>query len=341
MDSERQYVIPKPELVSQPNAVRITALAFNPDGKILVSGSLDGTIKIWDVKTGELLFTLHGHKKAVTTIAFSPDGKTMASGSRDFSIIIWDWDKKGIRRIIEDAHSNGGGVVHVAFSPDSKKIVSSGACYGEIHVWDVVTGELLLDLYNIPGYIPTVIFSPDGGKIVAGSCIEYDEGAVDCYKGVIVFLSSKTGIIIRKITAHKGLVLSVAYSTDGKTFISASDDSTIKFWNTRTGKLLKTLNFTGLTKSLTISPDAKALALVGYDKIFNNRFELRNLRTGKIISKIPVNYYSAIDYYFLDYIFSVFNPDMKTIATSGVDNVIRIWRVEDGKLIFFIPQPLK
>jgi WD40 repeat protein len=64
-------------------------VAFNPDGKILVSGGPDNLIKIWHVKTGKQLATLSGHSKAVTSVAFSPDGKILASGSGDGTIKLW------------------------------------------------------------------------------------------------------------------------------------------------------------------------------------------------------------------------------------------------------------
>jgi len=68
----------------------IYALAFSPDGTRLASGSLDHTIRIWDVATGEGRATLTGHAGRVMAVTFSPDGKSLASGSWDETIRLWE-----------------------------------------------------------------------------------------------------------------------------------------------------------------------------------------------------------------------------------------------------------
>lgn len=74
----------------------VYAVAFSPDGKTLVSGSADNTLKLWDVAERKLLATLEGHSSWVHAVAFSPDGKTLVSGSADNTIIQWDSKSKEI-----------------------------------------------------------------------------------------------------------------------------------------------------------------------------------------------------------------------------------------------------
>jgi WD40 repeat protein len=64
-------------------------VAFSPNGQILASGSDDGTIKLWDLKTGLEIATLSGHDSYVQSVAFSPDGKTLVSGGYDKTIKVW------------------------------------------------------------------------------------------------------------------------------------------------------------------------------------------------------------------------------------------------------------
>lgn len=66
-----------------------SAAGFTPDGKLIVTGSFDKTLKIWDAATGAELRTLEGHAGQVLTLAISPSGRQIASGSRDNSVKLW------------------------------------------------------------------------------------------------------------------------------------------------------------------------------------------------------------------------------------------------------------
>ena len=68
----------------------IVSVAYSPDGKRIISGSGDKTIKIWDANIGRCLNSLEGHSGVVTSVAYSPDGTKIISGSRDNTIKIWD-----------------------------------------------------------------------------------------------------------------------------------------------------------------------------------------------------------------------------------------------------------
>ena len=68
----------------------VMSVSFSPDGKRIVSGSYDNTLKVWDAQTGQETLTLKGHSEAVTSVDFSPDGKRIVSGSGDKTLKVWD-----------------------------------------------------------------------------------------------------------------------------------------------------------------------------------------------------------------------------------------------------------
>jgi WD40 repeat protein len=68
----------------------VFSVAFSPDGKSIVSGDDSGTIKLWNIMTGEVIHTFVGHSKRVNSVALSPDGTRIVSGSDDHTIKLWD-----------------------------------------------------------------------------------------------------------------------------------------------------------------------------------------------------------------------------------------------------------
>ena len=92
-------------------------MAFSPDGKQVVSGSRDKTVRLWDAATGATLQTLEGHTHYVTSVAFSPDGKQVVSGSIDQTVRLWDMATGAALQTLE-GHTDA--VTSVTFSPRGK-----------------------------------------------------------------------------------------------------------------------------------------------------------------------------------------------------------------------------
>jgi WD40 repeat protein len=108
----------------------VYSVAFSPDGLTLASGSLEKTIKLWDVATGELKATLEGHSHWMNSVAFSPDGLTLASGK------LWDVATGELKATLE-GHSHW--VNSVVFSPDGLTL-ASGSDDCTIKLWRRVIG---------------------------------------------------------------------------------------------------------------------------------------------------------------------------------------------------------
>ena len=123
----------KPFIIEKGHTSWINSIAISPDGKYIVSGSDDETIKIWDIKTAECLNTLLGHSETVSSVTISPDGKYIVSGSIDKTIKIWDIKTAECLNTLE-GHSSY--VESVTISPDGKYIVS-GSHDKTRKIWDI------------------------------------------------------------------------------------------------------------------------------------------------------------------------------------------------------------
>jgi uncharacterized protein YjiK len=230
----------------------VNSVAYSPDGQTLASGSVDSTIKLWNVKTGNLLQTLEGHSYSVNSVAYSPDGQTLASGSVDSTIKLWNVKTGNLLQTLE-GHSSW--VNSVTYSPDGQTL-ASGSEDNTIKLWNVKTGKLLQTLEGHSKSVYSVAYSPDGQTLASGS-----------EDNTIKLWNVKTGKLLQTLEGHSKSVYSVAYSPDGQTLASGSGDDTIKLWNVPTGNLLQTL--TGhyiLVWSVAYSPDGQTLASGSSDK---------------------------------------------------------------------------
>ncbi|MHC4426413.1 MAG: protein kinase domain-containing protein [Planctomycetota bacterium] len=277
----------------------VNSVALSPDGKRIISGSNDKTIKVWDAETDTELMTLRGHSNKVWSVAFSPDGKRIVSGSVDKTIKIWD-AATGIELMTLRGHGQATHVV--AFSPDGKCIVS-GSADNTIKVWDAATGTELMTLRGHNDRVISVAFSPDGKCIVSGSGDR-----------TIKIWDAATGAELMTLRGHDGWIDSIAFSPDGERIVSGSDDRTIKIWDAATGAELMALRGHGnWVGPVAFSPDGKRIISGSGDntiKVWDaaTGVELMTLRGhGDEVSSIA------------------FSPDSKRIVSGSGDETIKVW----------------
>ncbi len=250
---------------------------FSPDGTLLITG---GTEKFFlqDANTGQLVQTVdmhsfplrvpqNGQRKPVNVLqsfAFSANGAILAAGRADGTIVLWDVKTRkplGVPFILPDL------LQRVMLSSDGHILAASGAS-GTILLWNVATGAKILSLSypNFAGLPPPVAFSRDGTQLAVGGCgKENSDGS--CGQGQVLLWNVATshpkGL---SLLGHKFLVEDVAFSPDGKTLASSSQDGII-LWNintrTQIGQnlsiLADTTTYADYYGNLLFSPDGNEL----------------------------------------------------------------------------------
>lgn len=305
----------------------IFGIEFSRDGRTLITGNFNGTVKLWDVASGRPLRSLDGHTDVVYKGVLSPDEKTLASCSRDGKIKIWE---VATGRELRTLSGHTRPVKAVAFSPDGK-LLASVSNDGTLRLWDVASGlEQRSFIHTRSQEVDNSVYSLvfiQHGKIIA-------TGNGD---GSISYWELASGKEVRVLNGHSGTVFCLAVSADGRLLISGGFDHLVKLWDVRTGNQLRTFadqKMEGVTeqvRAVSLSPDGKWLASseVGYTSSGNQfnyvykRVRIWSLETGKSVftwdqPKLEINGVA-------------FTPDSHLLAGAGADGIIKLWNVNSGR----------
>ncbi len=230
----------------------VTSVAVTPDGKYVVSGSGDKTLRLWELATGQEVRRFTGHEGSVTSVAVTPDGKYVVSGSDDKTVRLWELatGKEGGRFTGHD-----DSVWSLAVTPDGQYVVS-GSGDKTVRVWDLATGQEVQRFTGHEGSVFSLAVTPDGQYVVSGSGD----------KTVRVW-DLATGQEVRRFTGHERWVNSVAVTPDGRYVVSGSGDRTVRVWDLATGQEVR--RFTGhsdYVNSVAVTPDGKYVVSGSEDK---------------------------------------------------------------------------
>jgi WD40 repeat protein len=290
-----------------PHSVRVTSVAFSPDGARVLSGSADRTIKLWDAATGAMLRTFEGHSDEVNSVVFSPDGTRVLSGSEDKTIKLWDAATGTMLRTVEGHY---GGVKSVAFSPDGARLLSGADV--RLRLWDAATGALLRTFESHPGGVWSVAFSPDGARVLSGS----DDNTMRLW-------DAATGALLRTFVGHSNSVMSVAFSPNGTSVLSGSADKTMRLWGAATGALLRTfVGHSNSVMSVAFSPSGTSVMSSSHD----STMKTWDAATGTLLRSYEGHAGHSV-------LSVAFSPDGARVLSGSYDNTVKLWDAPRGALL--------
>ncbi|HTV30604.1 MAG TPA: AAA family ATPase [Xanthobacteraceae bacterium] len=309
----------------------VTCVAFSPDGRHIVSGSADKTLRLWEVGTGrEIARFEHGQASyswdhirsneirqehlelweavagrritnyehdGVNAVAFSPDGSQIVSGSEDKTLLLLNVATGQSRRF--QGHTSG--VTGVAFSPDGRQIISASSGLDRtVRLWDADKGSEITRFEQDGAY--SVSFSPDGRHV-----------AFDCGKMVRVWdvVSGKS----RRLKGHTRPVRAVAFSPDGRYIASGSVDKTLRLWRATNGRKIR--HFEGhnwIVEAVAFSPDGRYVGSGSWD----GTVRLWDVASGQ--SRCFEGHSREVNAV-------AFSPDGRHLVSGSWDNTVRLWEV--------------
>jgi RNA polymerase sigma factor (sigma-70 family) len=308
-----------------------TSAVAHPDGKTLVLGSEDGTVRFWDVVTAETRATFKEPAALAAGLsAVSPDGKTVASRLEQ-NVRLWD-----VTTGVEPGTLWGCSEA-VAFSPDGKTLATAGSESGAVvlRLWDPATGRERAVFRGLKKSVSWLTFSPDGKTLASGSGNSHHFPATSAETAL---WDVGTGKVVATLNPPpRGVVLAATFSPDGKTLATGgSEDGTVRLWDTSTWEQKAVLpGNPESVGSVAFSKDGKTLAAAGTGDTV--RLWDVGTRKERAALKDPAHEVWAV--------WSVaFSPDGKTLATAvqgaeprGQQSGLgwKVWDVETGRLVAF------
>jgi WD40 repeat protein len=323
----------------------VKSLAFSPDGKRLLSASLDGEIKVWDKSTRKELASIIAHERFLTTVVFSPSGEMFASAG-DVPGVVKVWDARTLKLRITLSYPHP--IYCLAFSRDSELIAGAGE--REVHIWNVRSGErnrkLAVEMWPITG----LAFSRDACLLYVGGFPDLGAGKVAASTGIVRVWDYSTGAKLDEIEFSYP-VDGIDLSTDGHKLAVRAVALHVYDVAIDNGRFSFTKCFSALEqqsrgsvpifqeqfRKVVLSPDGKIVAGAagtpgplaadaGHVALFALRdghriAQLQSPRPARAAAKLGEHDIGAV----------AFSPDGRVLVCGGDKRVVELWMARTAK----------
>jgi WD40 repeat protein len=335
--AETQSVKPSPASPTRPELVMqnghtdlIRAVAFTPDGRLVITAGDDRTIKIWEVSTGRILRTLVGHTKPPRSLAISRDGRWLASAQMYVHIRIWDLIRGVEVRQLEQQEQ----IRSIAFTPDGF-LASAGI--NKDYVWEITTGRVVSSVTRQRKIERLLKYKEKGVDKVADVSdyvLDFEVVALSPDGQRLAVRDKDNQIRIRDMSGREICKLAVvakdpletftaAFSPDGKWFAIGETFAAFSVWNATTGERVFGTRIPEQVISFSFLPNGSALVVgtfVSSATLSKGRVRLFRLPAGEEIRRMePANIPYRV----------TLTQDGGTLAIAGRES-LELWNVEGG-----------
>jgi hypothetical protein len=276
-------------------------MVFSLDGRALVSGSEDRTIKVWNASLGLPAQTWRGHLQGLSALAFSSDARFLATGGHDKTAKLWSFPA-GQEILTLRGHT--ACVSGVAFSPD-RRCLATASWDQTVRIWDTVTANQLKVISGDVGNVTCVVYSHSGQTLAwAGN------------QGEIVLWDTQLRAVRTRLVAHRKGVMALAFSPDDCKLASAGSDHQVIVWDLASGQHHVLNGHTDFVSAVAYSPDGERLASAGGD--------------GKVLvwDTATRQQLLCLDGHGCSVRSIAYSPDGQLIASGGQDGKVKVW---DGR----------
>lgn len=279
---------------------------FGPDGRTVLAGGADGTVRVWDEATGGLVSTVKTRARPVRgPDGFSFDGKLVVVAASDNAAAIYDL-RTGRELHVLQGHS--GDVVQATFSQDGKHVLTASDD-GTARIWQVTSGRELIVLQGPPGGTKAAAFNPDGSEVATcGS----DNGAR--------LWDAVTGQELRVFDGQEDAPSTcVAFSPNGGRLATGGKDATAVIWDVASGAELVTCRgHSASVESVEFSLDGKRLLTASADKTAR----IWKVATGEEVAVLAGHGGAVVQ--------AAFSRDGEKVVTASTDDTVRVWVPQVG-----------
>ncbi len=279
----------------------VNGVAFLPDGQHVLSGSADGTLRLWDITSGATVRVIEGAKLGAWSIAVSPDGTKAAAGCKDGMLREFDLADG---TLIRELAGHLGYVRSVAYTHDGSRLISS-ADDGSVRIWAADEEAAVAVLQGHRGGVLAVAVSPDDKLVLSGG----RDGTVRVWD-----LAAEKEL--KKMEGHRGWVNCVAFAAGGRYAVSGGRDARVIRWNLGSGKLADEMPQGTWLKTLATSPDGAQVYAAGDDKVIV-RWDLANCEQIGTFK----GHQSRVDALAV-------SPDGKLLVSGSADTTLLVWELE-------------